>query len=133
MKNDMVDACKASGACNAISATTKNQEQRIELQAQQKRQLDAAIVTKRLEKLGALGATSRNKCIWFKAGKPHHNLQLICHIDAEKKADRNQLIDMKVFKLINRNATKRLRMRQEMRKMTKNGKIAEVTLKQIAG
>ena len=56
-------------------------------------------------------ATSRIKTIRFKAKEPHHNLKLVYHIKAEEKADKNQLIDMGVFKLTKRNATKRLGMR----------------------
>lgn len=39
---------------------------------------------------------------------------------------------MEVIKLTNRNATKRLKMKQEMCVVTRNGKIMDATLKQIA-
>ena len=129
---DACDACNPSSVCDATSVTTKGQEQGVELQAQQGCQLNAEIVTKRSGKLGALGATSGNRTIRFKEGELHHNLQLVCHIEAEKEADRNRLINMGVFKLMNGNATKRLRMKQERREVTRNGKTAEDTLKQIA-
>ncbi len=132
IENDTFDACDASGARDATLATTKSQEQGVELQVQQGSQLDAEIVTKRSGKLGALRATSGNRTIRFKAGEPHHNLQLVRHIEAEEKADRNQLIDMGVFKPTNGNATKRLRMRQETREVTRNSKTAEATLEKIA-
>ena len=100
--------CDASGARDATSATTKGQDQGVKHQAQKGRQLDAEIVTKRSGKLGALGATSGNRTIQFKAGEPHHNLRLVRHIEAEVEADRNQLIDMGVFKPTSGNATNAL-------------------------
>ena len=117
---------------DATSAITKGQEQGVKLRAQQGRQLNAKIVTKVLGKLGALEATNEYKTIQFKAQKPHHNLQLVCYIEAEEETDKNQLIKMKVFKLTNRHATKCLRIRQETRELTRNGKTTEVTLKYIA-
>ena len=60
---------------------------------------------------------------------PHHNLQMVRHVEEEEDADRSQLINMGVFKPTSGNATKRLRMRQETRGTTK---AAEATLKQIA-
>ena len=64
--------------------------------------------------------------------EPRHNLQMVCHVEEEEEADRNQLVDMGVFKPTSGNATKRLRMRQETRETTRAGKTAEATLKQIA-
>ena len=64
--------------------------------------------------------------------EPRHNLQMVCHIEEEEEADRNQLVDMGVFKPTSGNATKRLRMRQETRETTRAGKTAEATLKQVA-
>lgn len=40
-----------------------------------------------------------------------HNMQMVCHVEEEKDADRSQLIDLGGFKPTSRNATKRLRMR----------------------
>lgn len=57
---------------------------------------------------------------------------MVCHIEVEKIADKNLLINMEVFKSTSRNAIKYLKMRQEMHKATKNGKTTEATLKQIA-
>ena len=74
IENDTVDTCNTSGARDATLASTKDQKQKMELQAQQKRQLDAEIVTKRSGKLGALGATSGNKTIQLKGGKSYYNL-----------------------------------------------------------
>ncbi len=68
-------------------------------------------MTKRPGKLGALGATRENRTIRFKAGEPNHNLQLVHHTEAEEEVDRNQLIDMGVFKPTSENTTKRLKMR----------------------
>lgn len=64
--------------------------------------------------------------------EPRNNLQMVCHIKEEKEADRNQLVDMGVFKPTSTNATKRLRIRQETRGTTRAGRTAEVILKQIA-
>ena len=64
--------------------------------------------------------------------EPHHNMQMVRHIEEEEDADRSDLINMGVFKPTSRNATKRLRMRQETRGTTRSSKIAEATLKQIA-
>jgi len=128
IENDTFDAR------DATSATTKGQEHEAEHQAKQMRQLDAEIERKRVGKRGALGATSENGMIRFnfKAGEPHHHLQMVHHVEVEEIADRNQLIDMGVFKPTSGNATKRLRMRQETRGATRNGKTAETTLEQIA-
>lgn len=64
--------------------------------------------------------------------EPRDNLQMVRHVEEEEEADRNQLVDMGVFKPTSGNATKRLRMRQETRGTTRAGKTAEATLKQIA-
>ena len=68
--------------------------------------------------------------------EPHHNLQMVRHIEEEEDADRSHLIDMGVFKPTSGNATKRLRMRQETRGTTKTttraGKSAEAVIKQLA-
>ncbi len=64
--------------------------------------------------------------------KGHHDLQMVRHVEEEEEADRNQLIDMGVFKPTSGNAAKRLRMRQETREETRNGKTVEATLQQIA-
>ena len=61
-----------------------------------------------------------------------HNMQMVRHIEEEENADRSDLIDMGVFKPTTGNATKRLRMRQETRELTRNAKTTEATLKQIA-
>ncbi len=132
IESDTFDACDASGAPDSTSATTTGNEHETEHQAQHVRQLDAEIGRKQLGKLGALRATRGNGMIRFKAGEPHHNLQMVRHVEIEEKADRNQLIDMGVFKPTSGNATKRLRVRQETREATKNGKSAEATLEQIA-
>ena len=63
--------------------------------------------------------------------EPCHNLEMVCHVEEEKKTDKNQLVNMRVFKPISGNATKRLKMRQETRETTRAGKTAEATLKQI--
>lgn len=60
-------------------------------------------------KARAFEATCKNRTIWFKAKKSYHNLQLV--IETEEKVDRNPLIDIKIFKSINGNAIKRLKMR----------------------
>lgn len=49
-----------------------------------------------------------------------------------EKTDKNQLINMKVFKLIRENTTKELKMRWKTHKIIKSVKITEVTFKQIA-
>ena len=64
--------------------------------------------------------------------EPGYNMQMVCHIEEEEDADRSDLIDMGVFKLTSRNATKRLRVRQETRERTRTAKTAEAALKQIA-
>jgi len=64
--------------------------------------------------------------------EPHHNLQMVRHIEEEEDADRSHLIDMGVFKPTSGNATKRLRMRQETRGTTRTSQTAEATLKEIA-
>ena len=117
---------------DATPATRKGQEHEAEHQAQQVRQLDAEGENKRPGKLEVLRATSGNGAIRFKFGEPHHNMQMIRHVEAEDEADRNQLIDMGIFKPTSGNATKRLRMGQETREATRNGKTAEATLEQIA-
>ena len=63
---------------------------------------------------------------------PDYNMQMVRHIEEEDDADRGDLIDMGVFKSTSGNATKRLRMRQEMRATTRTSKTAEATLKEIA-
>lgn len=57
---------------------------------------------------------------------------MVCHVKEEKEVDRNQLVDMGVFKLTSGNATKRLRMKQETRGTTRADRTAEAILKQIA-
>ena len=54
--------------------------------------------------------------------EPRHNLQMVRHVEEEKEADRNQLVDMGVFQPSSGNVTKRLRMRQETRGTTRAGK-----------
>ena len=61
-----------------------------------------------------------------------HNMQMINHIKEEENANRTNLINIRVFKLTIRNATKRLKMQQKMCKPTKNTKTTKATLKQIA-
>lgn len=60
----------------------------------------------------------------------HQNWQIIQYL--ELKVKRNQLVNLRVLKLTSGNAAKRLKMRQETRAMTKAGKSAEATIKQIA-
>lgn len=62
----------------------------------------------------------------------HHNMQIVCHIEEKDDVERNQLIDIGVFKLTSGNARKQLRMRQKMRETISTNKITEATLKQIA-
>ena len=64
--------------------------------------------------------------------EPNYNMQMVRHIEDEEDADRDDLIDMGVFKPTSGNATKRLRMRQETRGTTRATKAAEAALKQIA-
>lgn len=64
--------------------------------------------------------------------EPHNNMQIVCHMEEEKDADRSDLIDMGVLKPTSGNATKRLRMRQETRGITRTTKTAKAALKQIA-
>ena len=64
--------------------------------------------------------------------EPDYNMQMVRHIEEEDDADRGDLIDMGVFKPTSGNATKRLRIQQEMRATARTSKLAEVTLKQIA-
>lgn len=40
----------------------------------------------------------------------HHSLQMVRHVEEEEEADRNQLVNMGVFKPTSGNATKRLRI-----------------------
>lgn len=42
--------------------------------------------------------------------EPDYNMQISWPIDEENNADRDNLIDIEVFKPINKNTTKRLRM-----------------------
>jgi len=58
---------------------------------------------------GASAGTAQGQ----KLGEPHHNLQMIRHVEIEEEADRNQLIKRGFFKPTSGNATTRLRMRQE--------------------
>ena len=58
----------------------------------------------------------------------NHNMQMVRHIQEEENATKNNLIQIWVFKLISKNATKWLRIRQKTR-VSKN---AKATLKQIA-
>lgn len=44
--------------------------------------------------------------------EPQHQLRMLRHLEKVDKTDRNQLMKMKVFKPISRNAAKRLRIRQ---------------------
>ena len=64
--------------------------------------------------------------------EPHNSMQMVRHMEEEEDADRSDLIDMGVFKPTSGNATKRLRMRQETRGITRATKTAEAALKQIA-
>lgn len=61
--------------------------------------------------------------------EPNYNMQMVRHIKEEEEADRGDLINMGVFKPTSGNATKRLRMRQETREITRATKAA---LNQIA-
>lgn len=61
-----------------------------------------------------------------------NKLQMVCHIEEEEEIERNQLVDMGVFKLISENATKRLRMRQKTHWTTRASRTTEAILKQIA-
>lgn len=53
-------------------------------------------------------------------------------MEEKDETNRNQLVKIEVFKPTNRNATKRLRKRQETRGTTKTSQTAETILKQIA-
>ena len=64
--------------------------------------------------------------------EPGYNMQMVRHIEEEEDADRSDLINMGVFKPTSGNATKRLRVRQETRGMTRTSQTAKATLKQIA-
>lgn len=48
------------------------------------------------------------------AGREHdelcHNMQMVCYIKEEKNVNRNNLIDMSIFKLTTGNAMKQLRI-----------------------
>ena len=56
-------------------------------------------------------------------------MQMVYHIKEEEDADRNDLIDMRVFKPTSGNATKRLKMRQGTRRITRATKAAKAALK----
>ena len=69
--------------------------------------------------------------------EPDHNMQMVCHREEEEDADRGELIEIGVFKPTSGNATKRLRMCQETRGITKTtstkaAKSAEAVVKQFA-
>ena len=69
--------------------------------------------------------------------EPGYNMQMVCHIEEEENADRDELIELGVFKPTSGNATKRLRTRQETRGTTRTtttraGKSAEAVIKQFA-
>lgn len=38
--------------------------------------------------------------------EPHHNIQIVYHIEKEKDADRNHMVDRRLFKPISGNVTK---------------------------
>lgn len=65
--------------------------------------------------------------------EPEYNMQMVRHIKDEENADRDELVDLGVFKPTTGNATKRLRMRQETRgttrATTRAGKSAEAVIK----
>lgn len=42
--------------------------------------------------------------------KPDYNMQMVYHIEEKKDTNRDNLIDMEIFKPISGNTTKRLRM-----------------------
>lgn len=48
--------------------------------------------------------------VGYKYEKPNHNMQMICHIKREENADRDNLINLGILKLIGENVSKRLRM-----------------------
>lgn len=50
-----------------------------------------------------------NKVAWHEY-KSNYNMQIVCHIDEEKDADRNNLVERGVFKPRSGNATKRLKV-----------------------
>ena len=69
--------------------------------------------------------------------EPGYNMQMVRHIEEEENADRDELIELGVFKPTSGNATKRLRTRQETRGTTRTtttraGKSAEAVIKQFA-
>lgn len=73
IENDTFDETGASGAPDVTSATIKSLPKGLEYQAQQKRQFDAEIITKRPEKLETLRTTCENRPIRFKVGEPHQD------------------------------------------------------------
>ena len=60
---------------------------------------------------------------------------MVYHIEEKEDVDRSRLIDMEVFKSISGNATKQMKMQQEMRvttkTMTRAGKSMETIIKQL--
>lgn len=59
-------------------------------------------------------------------------MQMVCYIEEEKNANRSNLIDIRVFKSITRNSTKRFKWQKKICKLTKNAKTIKATLKIIA-
>lgn len=66
----------------------------------------------------------------YKYNEPGHNIYMLCHIEEEKNADWSDLINIRVFKSISRNAIKRLKIRQETCELTRNAIKITATLKQ---
>lgn len=131
IENTTFDAFDTSGARDATLVTTNDQKQEAEYQVKQRRQLDVERERKQVGKLGILEVTSGNKMIQFnfKTGEPYYHLQIARHIEIEETTDNNQVIDIGIFKPTSGNTTKRLRMRQKMRGVSRNNEIAEATLK----
>ena len=50
---------------------------------------------------------------WEKCEGSHHNMKMVRYIEEKEDADRSNLIQIGVFKLTSRNATKRLKIWQE--------------------
>lgn len=50
--------------------------------------------------------------------EPNYNMQIVCYIE-EEDANRGDLVNIEVFKSTSGNATKRLRVLQETRRITK--------------
>lgn len=76
------------------------------------------------------------KTTGHKHEKPNYNMQIVFHIKEEENADRNDLINLEVFKPISKNVMKQLRIQPETHRTTRTiiraGKSAEAFIKQFA-